>query len=174
MKPICCGDRRDAELLLAASSTGLTIDELNPTWLRTPAAPFSAALIEGVEIDVSRLLAQLAELQKRFDLVVVEGVGGWLVPIAHGFTVADLAAELGLPIAVVVANRLGALNHAALTFEAIRHRGISCAGLILNHPTMEDDRVATATNRASLEELVKLPILFEVAHGQRELRVRLT
>ena len=63
MKPICCGDRRDAELLLAAGMDGLTIDEVNPLWLKTPAAPFAAALVEDVKIDIELLLAAFDALR---------------------------------------------------------------------------------------------------------------
>jgi dethiobiotin synthetase len=77
MKPICCGDRRDAELLLAAGSEGLSIDEINPVWLKTPVAPFAAARIEQMPIDIEHIIAALRALQDRFERVVVEGVGGW-------------------------------------------------------------------------------------------------
>src|SRR5207302_8922932 len=87
MQPICCGDRRDAERLLAASSDGLTIDEINPVWLRTPAAPLSASLIERVAIEEQRLVDALRKLEDSFDFVLVEGVGGWLVPIRRDFFV---------------------------------------------------------------------------------------
>ena len=75
MKPICCGDRRDAELLLAAGSEGLTIDEINPVWLKTPVAPFAAARIEQMPIDIEHIIAALRALQDRVERVVVEGVG---------------------------------------------------------------------------------------------------
>jgi dethiobiotin synthetase len=75
---------------------------------------------------------------------------------------------MGLPVALVVANKLGAINHTLLTLAAIRARGLACAGLILNRPTADDD-LATTTNRAMLEDLAGVPILFEIAHGQREL-----
>jgi dethiobiotin synthetase len=81
LKPICCGDRHDVELLLAASSGGLTIDEINPLWLRTPVAPFAASLVERVEIDPKRLIDAFEEINCRFDFVLVEGVGWWMVPI---------------------------------------------------------------------------------------------
>ena len=73
MKPICCGDRRDAELLLAAGSDGLTINEVNPVWLKTPVAPFAAARIEQVKIDIECIVAALRALQDRVEHVVVEG-----------------------------------------------------------------------------------------------------
>jgi dethiobiotin synthetase len=106
--------------------------------------------------------------------VIVEGVGGWLVPIAHRYYVSDLAAEIGLPIVIVAANRLGALNHTLLTVEAIDSRGQSCAGIILNAaepPHRDSSEIATTTNRAVLESIVHIPIICEVAHGQLELTV---
>lgn len=76
MKPICCGGRRDAELLLAAGSEGLTIGEINPAWLKTPVAPFAAARIEQVKIDIECIVAALRALQDRVEHVIVEGAGG--------------------------------------------------------------------------------------------------
>jgi dethiobiotin synthetase len=81
MKPICCGDRRDAEALLAAGSDCVAIDEVNPVWLKTPAAPIVGALMEKVTIDIEQILSAFRTLQERVEYVVVEGTGGWLVPI---------------------------------------------------------------------------------------------
>ena len=101
----------------------------------------------------------------------MEGVGGWRVPITQDYFVSDLAADFGLPVAVVVANRLGALNHTLLTVEAIQSSGLECAGIILNHPAGLDpeSEMAASTNKAVIEDLIKAPILFEVRHGQTEL-----
>jgi dethiobiotin synthetase len=107
MKPICCGDRRDAELLLAASGGGLTLDEINPVTLKTPAAPLAAALVEKVNIDIEALLNAFALIQSRVDQVLVEGVGGWLVPIRPDYFVADLAVDMKLSVLVVAQNRAG-------------------------------------------------------------------
>jgi dethiobiotin synthetase len=81
MKPICCGDRRDAEALLAAGSDCVAIDEVNPVWLKTPAAPIVGAVMEKVTIDIEQILSAFGTLQERVEYVVVEGTGGWLVPI---------------------------------------------------------------------------------------------
>jgi dethiobiotin synthase len=81
MKPICCGDRRDAERLLAAGSDGLTIDDVNPVWLKTPAAPIVGSLMEKVDISIDRILAAFHSLQNRVEHVIVEETGGWIVPI---------------------------------------------------------------------------------------------
>ena len=97
-KPICCGDRDDAVRLHAASCAGLTIEQVNPVWLQTPAAPFTAARVEKREIDLALLRAGFDELTARADFVAVEGVGGWMVPITADYFSNDLAADLGLPV----------------------------------------------------------------------------
>lgn len=158
MKPICCGDRADAESLLAAGSGEVTIDEINPVWLQTPAAPLTAAEIEGVRIEPSQLLAGLRELQARFDYVVVEGVGGWLVPIAENYFVSDLAGEMKAPVAIVARNRLGCLNHTMLTIRSVTAAGLKCAGIILNSLAGPDD-IAEETNRSILERIATVPIV---------------
>ena len=119
-KPICCGGREDAEILRAAADDVLSLNEVNPVWLRTPAAPYTAALIENRAIDLDLIRETLAALRTRHRSVLVEGVGGWLAPIRKDYPVADLAREIGFPVVVVVRNRLGALNHAVLTVERLR------------------------------------------------------
>ena len=171
-KPICCGSREDAELLRAAADDQLALHEVNPVWLRTPAAPYTAAMIENRSIDLTLIREMFGSLRARFGSVLVEGVGGWLVPIERGYTVADLAAEFGLPVIVVVKNRLGALNHAALTVRHLQARGLTCAGLVLNdgQPTINDadesSEIATATNQSILEDTLSIPVLCTLKSGQ--------
>ena len=157
-KPICCGDRADAELLLAASSDGVTIDEVNPLWLRTPAAPLPASVAEGVDIKPQRLLDGLRDLQQRFEFVVVEGVGGWLVPIQRGYFVSDLAAAMRLPVVVVALNRLGCLNHTLLTVQSVTATGLPCVGVAWNEANAQKD-AASATNHDVLSSLLDVPLL---------------
>jgi dethiobiotin synthetase len=157
-KPICCGDRRDAELLVAAGSEGLTIDEINPLWLKTPLAPFAAARIEGTKIDIEQIVSSFCALQRRLETVIVEGVGGWLVPIKTDYFVSDLAADLKLPVLVVAQNRLGCLNHTALTVRSVIEHDLSCAGVVLNNALGADD-LATTTNADVLQEILPVPIL---------------
>ncbi len=168
MKPICCGDRADAEQLLAASSEGLTIDELNPVWLKTPAAPFAASQTEGVEIVIEPLAQRLAELQRRFDFVVVEGVGGWLVPLRPDIFVSDLARAMQLPVAVVAMNRLGCLNHTMLTLQSIAANGSKCSAVVLNTPAGVPD-FASATNHEILSQLARVPIVSGLSNETAEL-----
>jgi dethiobiotin synthetase len=176
-KPICCGDRQDAKLLRAAGSDDLAIDQINPVWLKTPAAPLTASLAEGVEIDVERLFSAFKALQKQVECVLVEGVGGWLVPIrANGdetrtYFVSDLAAAMQLPVLVVARNRLGCLNHTALTVRSVAARGLKCVGVALNSlPGAED--VALATNAEILRKIIDPPLLSGLAENMSELPVK--
>ena len=157
MKPICCGDRRDAELLLAESSNGLTIDDINPVRLKTPAAPIVGSLIEEVDIDIEKILTAFRVLQNRVDYVVVEGVGGWLVPIRSDYFVSNLAVEMGLPVLVVAQNRLGCLNHTVLTVRSILQHELRCVGVALDGASIVDDVVAL-TNADILRRILDVPL----------------
>jgi len=95
------------------------------------------------------------------DFTLVEGVGGWEVPMGEGFGFPDYAEALGFPVLVVAANWLGTINHTLLTVKAIQAAGLECVGVILNHLEAERD-VAATTNRAILEELCPVPIIGEV------------
>jgi len=125
LKPICCGDRRDAERLLAAGSDGLTIDGVNPVWLKTPAAPIVGSLMEKASIDVEKILASFQTLQERVEHVIVEGTGGWLVPIRPDYFVSDLAAAMKLPVLVVAQTGWAVLIMRRLQCAASPH--MSCA-----------------------------------------------
>jgi dethiobiotin synthetase len=158
MKPICCGDRHDAEALLASGSDGLTIDDVNPVWLKTPAAPMVGSLLEKLAIDEQRIVASLRALERRVDQVIVEGAGGWLVPIRSDYFVSDLAAAMNLPVLVVVQNRLGCLNHAALTVRSIAAYRLRCVGLVLNSVDPSSD-IAASTNADVLKRILDVPLL---------------
>jgi dethiobiotin synthetase len=158
----------DAEHLLQASAGGVSVDQVNPLWLKVPAAPYAAALMENRVIDFDSIRAAYDHLDGQFETVLVEGAGGWEVPLAAGMTVADYAQNLGLPVIVVVNNKLGALNHALLTVKNIQARGLECAGIILNYVRDERDP-ASISNRAVLASFSEVPVLAEVMHGETEI-----
>ena len=170
MKPICCGDRDDAEQLYAACDGEIPLNTINPVWFRTPASPYTAAIVENRPVDLALIRENFQRLRSRHRSLLVKGVGGWLVPIDREYFVADLAAEFQLPVAVVVRNRLGALNHALLTVRDIERRGLIFAGIIFNQ-TEPSDEVALATNRALLEELTDKAILLDITPGQTSLEL---
>jgi dethiobiotin synthetase len=170
MKPICCGDRRDAELLLAAGSESLTIDEINPVWLKTPAAPIVGSCVEEANIDIEQILAAFRALEDRVEHVIVEGVGGWMVPIRPDYFMSDLAAEMRLPVLVVTQNRLGCLNHTALTVRSVAEYNLPCLGVALNGVQIPGD-IAALTNADVLERIVNVPLLVGLGENLMELPV---
>ncbi len=166
-KPFCCGGREDSIALFNAGADGLSIDELNPVWLKTPASPYAAALIENRLLDLERVSEAFHDLTHSCEDVLVEGVGGWEVPLAPQYTSADFAESLELPVVVVVNNKLGALNHTILTVKNIQARKMKCAGLILNHVSDERDP-ASIPHRMILEDMLDVPVLGEVMHGETD------
>ncbi|MFT5469268.1 MAG: dethiobiotin synthetase [Verrucomicrobiales bacterium] len=170
-KPACCGDRDDVlDLHEACDRDDLTIDEINPLWLQSPAAPLAAAMIENREVDFDALVERGRQLATRAERLIVEGAGGWEVPLTGKLTMADLAVALGFPVIVVIDNKLGALNHTILTVRQIEARGLKCAGLILNQVAEERD-AASISNRIVLQQLLDVPILAELLHDADEIEL---
>ena len=163
-KPISCGDREDGRLLAEASGN-LNIDEVNPMHLGSALAPLAAALLENKTIDPAELVSAYREFAERQGTVLVEGAGGWEVPITQNYFISDLAKDLNLPVILVAANRLGALNHILLSIKAIQDKGLKCAGIILNQLEDEMD-TPMITNKGLLESLTDVPLLEHVIHGQ--------
>ncbi|MEZ5542259.1 MAG: dethiobiotin synthase [Pseudomonadota bacterium] len=165
MKPVASGCERapaglrnaDAVQLQQQASMPLTYAQVNPVALAAPIAPHLAARRDGVTISLPLICQYFDELAVRADCVVVEGVGGWRVPLTERETVADLAAELGLDVILVVGIRLGCLNHALLSAEAIRRDGLTLAGWVANClPPLPDAR---DENINTLRSLLAVPLL---------------
>jgi dethiobiotin synthetase len=123
----------DARALRAAAGVADELALVCPVQLALPAAPSVAAAHEGRPMELAAISRAFATLAARHDAMVVEGAGGLLVPLAEGVTMADLAARLGLPVLVVARAALGTINHTQLTLEALRHRGLPLAGVVVSH-----------------------------------------
>ncbi|NNE90127.1 MAG: dethiobiotin synthase [Verrucomicrobiales bacterium] len=160
-KPVECGrDRSDSRAILSVcEGTGITLEDINPVYFETPVAPQAAAEIEGPKWELDSVLEAFDDLKSRFDAVIVEGAGGWLVPIESGFSVADLAGSLQLPVVVVAANRLGVLNHTLLTVNQIERDGLDCRTVILNDLADGEPDESTASNEAVLRDQLDCPLL---------------
>jgi dethiobiotin synthetase len=167
-KPFVCGARDDAIHLVNASTEGLTVEEVNPVWLKVPAAPYAAAMMENRRFELNDVIARFQDLAQRHDHILVEGAGGWEVPLNEFSTMADFAQRLALPVIVVVNNKLGCLNHTILTVRNIQARGLTCAGLILNY-VQEGRDAASISNRMVLEHFLNVPVLAEIMHGETEI-----
>jgi dethiobiotin synthetase len=163
-KPIACGDRQDATLLAAASGD-LDLDEVNPVFLKSAVAPYVAGLLENRTIAPAELLAGFHHLAAKHSQIIVEGAGGWEVPLTSRYRVSDLAADLKLPVVIVAGNKLGVLNHLILTVNAIHARGLTCAGIVLNQLEDEMD-TAMITNKGIVAEVTGVPLLEHLIHHQ--------
>jgi len=170
MKPVAAGlewvdgawRNEDVELLHAAGNVDAPLGLRCPYLLRAPMSPHLAAREEGVRIELPALLSAYASLSQRADAVVVEGVGGFCVPFGDDLDSADLAVGLGLPVILVVGLRLGCLNHALLTAEAIRARGLVLAGWVAS--AIEPGMLAPESNRQTLRARLGAPLLGVVPH----------
>ncbi len=166
-KPVAAGsdaDGRngDAKALQAAATLALSYVQVNPYCLREPMAPHLAAQREGEHIDLPRILASYRELAALSDVVIVEGAGGFAVPLNEEQDSADLARELGLPVILVVGMRLGCLNHALLTARVISDCGLKCAGWVAN--AVDPEMAALPENVAALRERIGAPLLGVLPH----------
>ncbi len=137
LKPVAAGldadgQNEDVQMLRAASSLHLTSAEVGPQQFQAACAPHIAAALEGQAIAIATLVQQAQALAQRADVLVIEGVGGFCVPLGPDCDTADLAVALGYPVILVVGLRLGCISHALLTAEAIRARGLPLLGWIAN------------------------------------------
>ncbi len=156
VKPFATGNRADARVLRAAMNGELSLEEINPVCFRRPLAPMMAAWLEGRRVPLRVRLPA-----KRFELLLVEGIGGWLVPLTERVTVADWAARQGWPILIVARAGLGTINHTLLTVESARRHGVKIAAVILN----DVDKAGAAgarRNATVLRRLTRLPVFVSV------------
>jgi dethiobiotin synthetase len=172
MKPVAAGAVRrkgvwhndDVAWLRAAANVDAPPAWLNPYCFAPPIAPHIAAQEAGVAIRMAVIAKSYAGLARRADVVVVEGVGGLLVPLGRAFDAADIPLKLGLPVVLVVGLRLGCLNHALLTVEALRARGLRLAGWIANR--IDPDMARTAQNLQTLRIRIRAPLLGTILYAQ--------
>lgn len=144
-----------ARLRQASNLPGLSDAEVGPLQLRTPCAPHIAAALEGVTIDRAALLGAVHRTLTRAEVGFVEGVGGFCVPLTTDWDTADLAADLALPVVLVVGLRLGCINHALLTAQAVRARGLVLAGWVGN--TVDAAQPHQADNLTALADRLNAP-----------------
>ena len=165
MKPVAAGfdghgRNEDVERLLAASSIQPARTLVNPYGFCAAIAPHIAAAEEGRHIELPQIAAALTTLQTMADVVLVEGVGGFCVPLGDTRDTADLASLLALPVILVVGMRLGCINHALLTAEAVAARGLRLAGWLGN--TVDGSMLQHGENLATLAALLPAPCLGRV------------
>ena len=172
MKPVAAGvvpwgegwASEDSIALRAASTIAVPPELDTPVLLPDPLSPHIAAARAGVQIDIAAIVQAYQALAAQADAVVVEGAGGFHVPLSPTETGADLAVALNLPMVLVVGLRLGCLNHALLTAEAIAARGLTLAGWVANR--VDPDMLAPEENIAWLQQRLGAPPLADIPWGE--------
>lgn len=170
LKPVCCGSREDVHILRAAADGQISPEDVNPLFFKLPVSPIAVSKKKRLPVEIESLAPWFLAHRAQRQSLLVEGAGGWLMPLSATQTMADVAVLFQLPVLLVVANRLGCLNHTLLTIESIRARGLECAGLVLNNRE-KPSSLASKTNREALGEVCDVPILFEVKSGQQTLEL---
>lgn len=171
MKPVASGCREqggelrndDALLIQQHGSAVVDYDQINPFRFAPPIAPHIAAALAGKRIKLGTIVERFIQLKRLADQVVVEGVGGWLVPLNDEESVADLAVALQLPVILVVGLRLGCINHALLTAESIRAHGCELAGWIAN--AIDPAMTEPGATIASISQRIDSPLLATLTHS---------
>ena len=167
MKPIETGvdpecsssSNSDAKFLMEITGVQDPLEDVCPYRLKSPASPYQAAKIEGKVIDPERILERFRALQSKHSMMLVEGIGGLMVPIAQRYKVTDLALQMGLPLIIVSRVQLGTLNHTLMTISAAQQQGLKIKGVILN-PAYEGELEPIEAEQGQLiEEFSGVPIL---------------
>lgn len=164
MKPIAAGDTGDTRALMEAAAVDVAwTDLVTPIQLAEPMAPHIAAAREGRAITLAPVMDALERLGSRDDFLVVEGVGGFRVPLADGLDTVDLARAVALPVVMVVGLRLGCINHALLTAQAIEASGLRFAGWIAS--SVDPAMAVADENVAALRSRLRAPLMGRLPHA---------
>jgi dethiobiotin synthetase len=158
MKPFCCGSRADVEFLSAVQERELTLEVINPFFFEQPLAPLAAAREQRVSIRLPQVLRRICDVAKRCEWLLVEGIGGVMVPLGDGFSVLDLIANLSCSTVVVSRNKLGTINHTMLTVDVMQRAGIKRLKVVLM-ASKEKDFSADSNGHILSELLAPAPVI---------------
>lgn len=167
MKPVETGCAKEGKTLIPSDGSFLKniadmkedIKLITPYTYETPLSPMSAGEIEGGHVSPEVILHAYNDLLKRYDLIVVEGIGGLYVPILRNYFVSDLAKRMGLPLILVIRPSLGTINHTLLTIHYARSKGLPLAGIIINYASPPLNDIAEKTHQKALHEVMDVPII---------------
>ncbi|MFH1542843.1 MAG: dethiobiotin synthase [bacterium] len=162
MKPISCGPQKENDAVILKELLNIKDDLglINPIQLKDPLSPYAAAKKEKKQINLDRIFSSYKRLAKEHDMVLVEGVGGVLVPIEKEYLVVDMIKDFNLPTIIVARAGLGTLNHTLLTIEALKKRKCKIKGIVMNGYTGKE--ISEKDNAEIIHELTGIPILAKV------------
>ncbi len=152
----------DAKFLMEIAQCSDPLSHVCPVQLKTAASPYQAAKIENRSIDIDQIIENFRLLADKYENLLVEGIGGLLVPLQSNYLVCDLIRDLGLPLLVVSHNALGTLNHTLLTLRVAQQEGIAVRGVILNRMEPGDNDEIERGHAEIITELSGVPVLGEI------------
>lgn len=135
------------------------LNHITPSCFKSSLAPFVASEIEGREVELDRIRYHFAKLMDKYEALIVEGIGGLLVPIKRDYFVVNLVKELRLPVVVVARATIGTINHTLLTVNHAKKEGLDVAGIIINFSRPPDGNIAESTNPGAIQHLTDIPLL---------------
>ena len=154
-----CSANSDTRFLMEVAGVHDSLEEVCPYRLKTPAPPYQAGRTEEKELEPEKILESFRALQSKHSMMLVEGIGGLIVPITRRYNVADLALQMGLPLIIVSRLRLGTLNHTLLTINAARQHGLKIKGVILNPSDAGEVNAIEQEQGKLIEEFSDTPVL---------------
>jgi dethiobiotin synthetase len=167
VKPIESGCSRDGDVLVPYDGMFLKqtahVDEplqlITPCCFESPLAPLAASDTEMTDVDLNEIRKSYAKLSRKYDAMVVEGIGGIMVPITKDYFVSNLASEFDLPLIIVARPGLGTINHTMLTVHCALREGLRVAGIIINYSRPPEHSLAEKTNAVVLAQICPVPII---------------
>ncbi len=157
----------DTVTLMKASGVDEPMDVINPYRFRKPLAPSIAAELEHVFIEKRVICNAYKKLAGKYDVIIMEGAGGIMVPLHKQYLYLDLLRDLGLPVLIIARPDLGTINHSLLTIEAARNKGIEVLGLVFNHTEKTKNDISQKTNPEIIARIGKVSVLGTVPHLAR-------
>ncbi len=155
------GSNSDAKFLLTVSGNKDPLEEVCPIRLKPATSPLQATRITDQTVDINLILENFEKLQAKHDHMLVEGIGGLLVPLTESYSVSNLIRDMNLPVIIVSRVSLGTINHTLLTVKVAQETGINIAGVILNHPENRSPNNIEMEQASIIQELSNVPILGE-------------
>jgi dethiobiotin synthetase len=167
MKPVESGCLQQGDVLVPSDGKFIktiahmeeNIGHITPCRFKSPLAPLPASEIEGITVDFEKIIKAFADLSKKYDVVIVEGIGGLLVPITGNYFVIDMAKDFNLPLIVVSRPSLGTINHTMLTVNYALKEGLRVAGIIINYNQPPENTLAEATNPEIIKRISPVPVI---------------
>ena len=167
MKPIESGCLHQGDVLVPSDGMFIktiahmeeNIGHITPCRFKSPLAPLPASEIEGISVDFEKIKKAFADISGKYDAVIIEGIGGLLVPITRNYSVIDMAKDFNLPLIVVSRPSLGTINHTMLTVNYALKEGLQVAGIIINYNQPPESTLAEATNPEIIKRISPVPVI---------------